>query len=869
MSGNASSSGRPIRNSTGGMSTSTSKNGSSALSLSKATTRRSSLSSSTKLLELESAKKTAKGGKAVNGHNNSNKNGSNTATSKNGKNDGDKTNGAKNNSAIGPTPGCSKIAVVALGPLSPSSITIVESLKKHVRSEYMRLLNQKRQRKSCEAKYAWNDNLSKMKGMLLEGTRYMKESRRPVVWECKPKESDEVKSEVSKSTRFMKRATITSSDMPTQHCPIITINQISAIPNMFTWASVRTNLMVEDETVLHNIPYMGDEVLDHDGKFIEELIKNYDGKVHGDKENSFVDNEVFVDLVKALQVTETTLRASMKSSWNKMVGMSSTSKDKDAAASDQVKIEGGIGKISDARILALSEKLAKRKTKLPSPSVFKAISDIYPERGTPQELRERLFCRRCFKYDCFLHRLKTDHPGPKTVLKKKPLEAKPTVPCSSQCFLLLDEVKQRLAIQAALQAKAEKELEASMAEVSRPKKIRKQNSLESGDEDSNDSTKVVGNGGRKERKNGNSSHSNTNGNGKLNNDKSNNNGDKRRESKESLDSNKSNNEKCNNGNGSNVIINESESSSGVMLGPSFLDVFQSKLPEWTSAECSLFRSIHKVYGSNYCCISRTMLSRSCQEVYHFAQKEAQDVLTEESSKELTPPRKKAKKKNRLWSLHCRKIQLKKDDSSSHVYSYTPCDHPGTPCDKSCPCVAMSNFCEKCPCYLAVRECDPDLCSICGADQHDVTKINCKNVSCQRGLHKHLLMAPSDIAGWGIFLKESALKNEFISEYCGEVITQDEADRRGKVYDRHMCSFLFNLNNDFVVDATRKGNKIRFANHSVHPNCYAVIKMVNGDHRIGIFAKRAIQPGEELFFDYRYGPTEQLKFVGIEREVDIV
>ncbi|KAA0150694.1 hypothetical protein FNF27_03121 [Cafeteria roenbergensis] len=138
-------------------------------------------------------------------------------------------------------------------------------------------------------------------------------------------------------------------------------------------------------------------------------------------------------------------------------------------------------------------------------------------------------------------------------------------------------------------------------------------------------------------------------------------------------------------------------------------------------------------------------------------------------------------------------------------------------------------------------------------RHATLDALCGNVSIQARRFHHVHVGPSTIheAGYGLFAGEVIEKHELVQEYVGEVIPQMEAERRGSIYDILNRSYLFDLDDDASVDATRKGNKMRFANHSKDPNCHARKLVVNGCHRIGIFAKRRIRAHEELFFDYRY------------------
>ncbi|MDF1501760.1 SET domain-containing protein-lysine N-methyltransferase [Roseisolibacter sp. H3M3-2] len=112
---------------------------------------------------------------------------------------------------------------------------------------------------------------------------------------------------------------------------------------------------------------------------------------------------------------------------------------------------------------------------------------------------------------------------------------------------------------------------------------------------------------------------------------------------------------------------------------------------------------------------------------------------------------------------------------------------------------------------------------------------------------------SAIQGRGAFATRRIRPGQRIIEYTGERITPEEGDRRYEEdgMGRHH-TFLFTVDEETCVDGKKGGNESRYINHSCDPNCEAVIE----DGRIWIYAKRSIQPGAELAYDYQYERTPQ-------------
>lgn len=174
----------------------------------------------------------------------------------------------------------------------------------------------------------------------------------------------------------------------------------------------------------------------------------------------------------------------------------------------------------------------------------------------------------------------------------------------------------------------------------------------------------------------------------------------------------------------------------------------------------------------------------------------------------------------------------------------------------------------CDCKPGPSACDEDSGCI-----NRLTSIEC--VRCSKSCHNKRFQGKkyasvdvidADKKGFGLRATEDIAAGEFVYEYVGEVIDEPTFKERTTVYmTQGVKHFYFMmLQKGEFIDATAKGGLGRFCNHSCAPNGH-VEKWVVGKHlRMGIFASRHIQKGEEVTFDYnvdRYGAEAQACYCG--------
>lgn len=125
--------------------------------------------------------------------------------------------------------------------------------------------------------------------------------------------------------------------------------------------------------------------------------------------------------------------------------------------------------------------------------------------------------------------------------------------------------------------------------------------------------------------------------------------------------------------------------------------------------------------------------------------------------------------------------------------------------------------------------------------------------------KAMRFGKSAIHDWGLFAMEHIGADEMVIEYVGDVIRPVLSDDREKRYEKQGIgsSYLFRIDQDYVVDATKCGNLARFINHSCEPNCYAKVIKIDGSSKIVIYSKQTIAIGEEITYDYKF-PLEEEK-----------
>ncbi|XP_025406749.1 uncharacterized protein LOC112680773 isoform X2 [Sipha flava] len=195
---------------------------------------------------------------------------------------------------------------------------------------------------------------------------------------------------------------------------------------------------------------------------------------------------------------------------------------------------------------------------------------------------------------------------------------------------------------------------------------------------------------------------------------------------------------------------------------------------------------------------------------------------------------------------------------------TPCECDST---KPNPCGPGSDCINR----MLMFECQPQICP--AGDK-------CNNQRFTKTIYPNMVPFLTKGRGWGLKTLEDIKEGSFVIEYVGDVIDEEEFQRRClEMHQRNEQNYYFlTIDNSRMIDAGPKGNLSRFMNHSCEPNCVTQKWTVNGDTRIGLFALHDIPSGTELVFDYRLqscsgvekkpcqcGAARCSKFIGVKVE----
>ncbi|CAL9191939.1 unnamed protein product [Musa hybrid cultivar] len=155
-------------------------------------------------------------------------------------------------------------------------------------------------------------------------------------------------------------------------------------------------------------------------------------------------------------------------------------------------------------------------------------------------------------------------------------------------------------------------------------------------------------------------------------------------------------------------------------------------------------------------------------------------------------------------------------------------------------------------------------TVCDGDCHCGMLFSCCSSSCKCGdkclnkpfQHrdvKKMKVVKTEKCGFGLVADEDIKQGDFVIEYVGEVLDDKTCEERlWKMKHRGDTNFyLCEVNHDMVIDATYKGNKSRFINHSCEPNTEMQKWRVDGETRVGIFALCDIRKGKDVTYDYQF------------------